>query len=338
MINTALLAWVRSKFRDQRPILLVPYLGYGTPQQASLFGRVLRDPGIPPPEADDSAWENLLATWDRIESDELPGIAIRAELSGVIAETISDDEGYFELSFQFEHPIAFGWHAVLVEATAHVGLHVQGQVCVAPSHGLGIISDIDDTVLRADVANPVRLAQLMLLENATTREIFAGVAAFYRALAGADQNPIFYISGSPWNLYDLLIDVFARHQLPRGPLLLTSLERDVVLPKLRGRKVLQAHKLRQIEQLLATYPAKRFVLLGDSSQHDPEIYQQIATIHPDRIAAIYIRDVTGAARDQRVLAIGQALQQAGIPFVYAGETQAFVEHAASIGIISQISV
>ena len=53
-----------------------------------------------------------------------------------------------------------------------------------PSAGarLGVISDMDDTVLQSEITSFVRAARLMLLENARTRLPFPGVAAFYRAL------------------------------------------------------------------------------------------------------------------------------------------------------------
>ncbi len=335
--RSTLRSWLRAKFRDPRPILVSPYRGYGTPQVATLFGRVLRDPGIPAPEADDSAWENLLATYERLESDEIPGVVVRGILEGMSSEAISDDEGYFELSFQPAQPLHPGWHQVSIEALNVDAASVIGHVLVADAPGIGIISDIDDTVLRSEVASPLRLAELMLLENARTRDIFPGVAEFYRALQagsqGDAQHPVFYLSGSPWNLYDLLVEVFDSHAVPRGPLLLTCLEREVIIPKLTGRNVLQAHKFGQIAHLLATYPAKRFILLGDSSQRDPEIYQQALAQFPGRIAAIYIRDVTGEARDERVIAIGHAIQAQGVPFAYAGETRILSDEAKRVGLI-----
>jgi phosphatidate phosphatase APP1 len=105
------------------------------------------------------------------------------------------------------------------------------------------------------------------------------------------------------------------------------------MPKLTGRNVLQTHKLGQITHLLTTYPAKRFILLGDSSQRDPEIYQQALAQFPGRIAAIYIRDVTGEARDGRVISIGHAIQAQGVPFAYAGETRILSDEAKRIGLI-----
>ncbi len=73
----------------------------------------------------------------------------------------------------------------------------------------GVISDIDDTVLQSSATNYLRAAQLMFLDNARTRFLFAGVAALYHALSADGRNlAIFYVSSSPWNLYELLTDFF----------------------------------------------------------------------------------------------------------------------------------
>jgi phosphatidate phosphatase APP1 len=335
--RSGLLAWLRRTFADPRPVMIMPYRGFGTPEEVTMLARVLRDPGIPPASADDSAWENLLASYERFESDEIGGVLVRATLGGSAAEARSDDEGYLELTFRPARPLALGWHRVHLEAPGSDAAVVDGSVLVAEPGGVGVISDIDDTVIESAVTNPLRLAQIMLLGNAQTRAIFEGVPALYRALqsgvGGDAPRPIFYLSGSPWNLYDLLVEIFEHNKVPAGPLLLRSLEREVVMPALRGVSSLRGHKLDQIARLLATYPEKQFVLLGDSGQKDPEIYQQVVADQPGRVRAVYIRDVTGAGRDGRVEAIGAEISARGVAFVYSADTRAFADDAARQGLI-----
>jgi phosphatidate phosphatase APP1 len=57
------------------------------------------------------------------------------------------------------------------------------------------------------------------------------------------------------------------------------------------------HKQAEITQLLTDHPRRRFVLVGDSGERDPEVYGPIARAHAARIAAVLIRDVTGDAAD-----------------------------------------
>jgi phosphatidate phosphatase APP1 len=338
----SLLILLIQRFQDHRPVRIVAYHGYGTNERVRLLGRVLRDPGIPPPEADDSAWENLLASYERLESDELAGVVVQGHLAGAVVEVLSDDEGYLTLTFSPNSPLPPGWHPVHLLADQIGATPTQGQVLIPPAHGIGVISDIDDTVIESAVTHPLQLARLTLLANARTRAVFAGVAPFYCALqSGADgqgQNPLFYVSGSPWNLYDLLIDVFQLQGVPAGPLLLRSLEREVVLPALQGQSSLVSHKIASITHILETYPDRQFVLLGDSGQRDPETYQQIVRDFPGRIVAVYIRDVTGDPRDAQIATIAQSFASDGVPFVYAATTVAFAEDAAARGLIAPDAV
>jgi phosphatidate phosphatase APP1 len=43
------------------------------------------------------------------------------------------------------------------------------------------------------------------------------------------------------------------------------------------------------------FPKRRFILVGDSGEKDPEIYGALARSQPGRIVGIFIRDVTGDA-------------------------------------------
>jgi phosphatidate phosphatase APP1 len=331
-------AWLRNRFADRRPALIMPYRGFGTHDSARLLLRVLRDPGIPRPEADDSAWENLLAAYERFESDELAGVRVRAELAGAVAEGVTDDEGYFLFELRPQTLLAPGWHTVALTATEAGAAATEGAVLVPPAEGIGVISDIDDTVVEAGVTTPLRLAQMILLSNAYTRTPFPGVAAFYRALqAGPNEAgaaPIFYVSGSPWNLYDLLDQIFELRGVPYGPLMLRSLEREMVLPALRGSSSLHGHKHAQIERILETYPTLRFVLLGDSGQLDPEIYLEVLDRFPGRILTIYIRDVAGLKRDAAVLALAEQITARGAALCYAADTLVMAEDAAARGLIA----
>ena len=54
-------------------------------------------------------------------------------------------------------------------------------------------------------------------------------------------------------------------------------------------------KPEQIEPLLQAYPERRFLLIGDSGEHDPEIYVALLRKYPTQVERIYIRNVTGAS-------------------------------------------
>jgi phosphatidate phosphatase APP1 len=203
-----------------------------------------------------------------------------------------------------------------------------------PGARFGVISDIDDTVLVSHAASPFRMALTALLNNARTRSPFPGVAAFYQSLQagvrGDEHNPIFYVSSSPWNFYDLLVEFMQVNEIPAGPLLL----RDYGRQNLRdiGHR---DHKRQAIDALLAAYPALPFVLMGDSGQEDPEIYASVVQDFPDRILGIHIRDVTpgSARRRQEIAALAEGTAAAGAPLLFSAATADAVHFARRLDLI-----
>ena len=133
-----------------------------------------------------------------------------------------------------------------------------------------------------------------MLGNARTRLPFPGVAGFYRALrdgaTGDENNPIFYVSSSPWNLYDVISEFMDLQEIPRGPILLRDWDYQPRIALVAIRHF--DHKGVAIRNIMQMYPELPFILIGDTSQHDPEIYRQFVEEFPGRIPAIYIRDVT----------------------------------------------
>jgi phosphatidate phosphatase APP1 len=168
------------------------------------------------------------------------------------------------------------------------------------------------------------------------------VADFYRRLqrgrTNRPDNPFFYVSSSPWNLYDVLEEFMSIHEMPPGPLLLRDLglsrPKTTPPPGVTGSAAVHfAHKLHEIHDLLTTYPDLPFVLLGDSGQEDARIYREVVRQHPGRIRAIYIRDVQVPARALLVGPITQELHTEGVPMLLVPDYATAAAHAASIGLI-----
>lgn len=334
-------AGVIGRALDRDAIQIIGYRGYGAADRALVLGRVLQDDGIRAPQAAQSKWRNLVATLRRIESDPMPFARVRALAAHPGArshELVADDEGF--LRHWLLHAAAAGspgWQTISLElADAPAGLMVQTTARVltpAPTATFGVISDIDDTVVQSQVTNFLRAARTVLLENALTRLPFPGVAAFYRALergaTGADANPIFYVSSSPWNLFDVIDGFLDAQRIPTGPLLL----RDWDFGRLTERHAL--HKGTVIREIFDTYPELSFVLVGDSGQEDPEIYAGLVRDHPGRVKAVYIRNVTpNAERTERIRILATEVAAAGSTLVLADDTLAAAKHAAMHGWIA----
>ena len=335
---------------------LVVFHGYGTPRRIYLSGRVLRNaPDVAVMGA--SVLHNLAAAFNRLDSNELPNITVRATYRDQTWETTSDEEGYFSFEIEPESPLASGdtWHDLAV-TWQHPEEDASGAAVTArvltppPTATFGVISDVDDTILRSYITSVVKMALEVLLKNAYSRVTFPGVPVFYRALrAGTgvsgsssendntgDNNPIFYVSLSPWNLYSLLSQFLEINDIPSGPLILRDYSLQT-LTSLGG----PSPKRKLIQDLLDMYPELPFVLLGDSGQHDPEIYAEVVRENPGRIRAIYIRDVSGGTdndRAQEVAALAAETQSCGVEMLLSPHTRDFASHAAALGLIQPLAV
>lgn len=332
----------KTKLGLNAPLQIVPYRTYGTANHLYIKGRVLEDKKIAGAGEKDTILNNLVNMYKRFESDEIPGAEIKAILGDEEYRATTDEEGYFVFKItpktaiineHLWHPIPLELVSAPVSFTA--GLHTNAEVMIPPPDAeYGIISDIDDTIVKTGATSLLAMSRTTFLNNARTRLPYAGVAEFYRALQlgrnGIRNNPLFYVSSSPWNLYDLLKDFLDLNNIPAGPLLL----RDYGLEhKAETETGHMGHKLKEIKQILEAYPHLKFVLIGDSGQEDPVIYGEVVRQFPDRILAIYIRDVQLAERKKIAVNVSESLREIKVEMIITENTVEAAEHAAKAGLI-----
>jgi phosphatidate phosphatase APP1 len=311
-----------------KTVVLSPYRGFGRAGEMLVRGRVLVDKRITRASAAEPLWRNLLNTYRRFSSEEVAGARVVASYGESVVESVTDEEGYFTIRLQ-PGVVETGWHDVTlslpafgVSATAHV-------IVPAPDVPFGVISDIDDTIVRTNATSLLGMTR-SVINNAAARLPFEGIADLYRAL-NVKRNPIFYVSSSPWNLYELLHDFMGINGIPHGPMFLQDWGISDTTLILASHT---EHKLAQIQTLVDYYPEMKFVLIGDSGQHDPEIYLQVIRTHPGRVLAAFIRDVTPDLRDRAVAAIIEDVQSAGVEMVYVRDSADALQHARRLGLIS----
>lgn len=177
-----------------------------------------------------------------------------------------------------------GWVSYQVVSATSDSQQTTGGIQFLDRRGISIISDIDDTIKDTNAVD-----RKEMLANTFTRE-FRPVRGMPKTLRRcADYSVAFhYVSGSPWQLFEPLSSFLEDQQIPRGSFHL----RNFKLSKSGTDDLLASQiklKTKAIVPILKAYPQRRFVLVGDSGQQDPEIYGQIAREHPDQVAAIYIR-------------------------------------------------
>lgn len=271
---------------------VVVYDGHGSPDAFDVRGRVLVDRGLPGADVTDGAGQNLLRTIDAIDSDELRGVDLTVTVAGVGYGATTDADGVWRVRVKgLAGPAALAVGMLPVEAALNSSFAVaevgRGQVHVAPSAGVGLISDIDDTVLKTFVTDKGRMAREVLLKNATQLTPVDGAAAAYARARDSGVDAVFYVSSSPQNLYDRLTAFLQQQGFPQGALFLKNLGEDALFGH-------DDYKLEQLERIARAHPGLRFVLSGDSGERDPEIYREFRRRHPERVVAIVMRLVPGS--------------------------------------------
>jgi phosphatidate phosphatase APP1 len=304
------------------------YGGHGGPGGVVVRGRVL-DNTLPTTAAEgEGVGSTVRRSVRSFLTRELAGVPLRVELAGAHLDTVSDEDGYFRVRLPATDDLESPWTAGTVAlAGDYRGLtapHTTPVLARVPagSAAFGIISDLDDTVIRTGVQRVGQMVLHTLTRSELTRSPFPGAAELYRDLV-AGVNPVFYVSSSPWNLHTFLTAFLEHHGFPRGPLLLRDL-----LGTAAGRE--QKHG--RIREILDLHPGLRFVLIGDSGEKDPEIYADIVRTHPDQVIAVYIREVRLDPDDGRVEDVVSTWAR-DVPFVLAADSQVVRRHAQSLGLL-----
>jgi phosphatidate phosphatase APP1 len=326
---------VKNKLNLFNKVIAFPYRGFGNEKEAFLRGRVLEkeeiihgDTVVP-----NTLYYNLKKTWKRYASDEIPGVGVKGTLNGVEADSISDQEGYFDLHFKDLHAtdVDNGWYNVELEIT-HMPFNLgyepgaTGEVLISKqANSFGVISDIDDTIIHTNIINKIQMVLNTIRYDSENRVAFDGVTELYRELTHCHKNPLLFVSGSSYNLYEMLDTFCQLNEIPKAPFLLRDLG---IGPSQWIKESSHSFKMRNIEMILDVYDQLSFIMIGDSGEQDPEIYLDIHKKYPGRVKAIYIRHVHSDARKREINKMTEGLD---IPFLLMKDSHEALEHARSMG-------
>jgi len=250
-------------------------------------------------------------------------------------------DGYFRFSIplhdSFQDDFENGWNTVEIELN-HEGKSVKRTTeILRPYDGkLAFISDIDDTFLISHTNNLFKKLYVLLWRNVNDRKIFEDVTAHYQQLSLAGQekgetNAFFYVSSSEWNLYNFIERFIQIQNLPKGVIKLKTIKTSLSDFLFTGRGN-HNHKFDKIKEIIEFYPHLEFVLLGDDSQADPTVYEQICKTFPQNIKAIYIRR-TQKSKKYSTQKILQNLESLDIKTCYFLKSEQAILHSKEIGIV-----
>jgi phosphatidate phosphatase APP1 len=338
-----------ARLRGRRHPVIIPFIGHGTTRRARVGARLVLGREAVAPSVLEAAEGGeaptarsrravLRASIARFLTAEVPDAEVTLHLPGGDVVVRTDRDGYVDHEVELPD-VAPGW--LEVGLTGPAGASATARVLVTdPEARIGLVSDVDDTIVHTGLTRGLEFLRVTLLTDVRDRTPLPGAAALYRALVTAvdePARPVFYVSTSPWNLHEMLLQFVGLRGFPLGPLLLTDWG-----PSHTGlfRIGAQAHKLGLVRRLLDEHPHLRLVLIGDSGQEDPEIYATIARATPERVAAVYIRRTTGAdpVRIRQVDMLAAEITAAGVPMLAVDDSAQIATHAAGLGLLDEDAV
>jgi phosphatidate phosphatase APP1 len=317
------------------------YTGYGSTTQVRVLGRVQMVP-----EAVRRyglmrrfvllrlrrSKERSVRGWRSFVRVAVPNSTVKVRIQGHEFDLKADRGGVLDGTFDVQ--LEPGSHDVVFE-TVDDQLST-AQVIVAPAEQqVGIISDIDDTVMVTSLPRPLLAAWNTFVLDEHARVAVPGMNVLYQRLIekfGAEATPFFYLSTGSWNVAPTLSRFLSRNLYPYGPLLLTDWGPTTKRLFRSGTE----HKRTSLRLLVETLPHVKWILIGDDGQHDESIYGEFAAEYPDHVLAVVIRQLSNT---ESVLAGGRAGSSARwrrrvrVPWVHGPNGAALVQELAKYGIL-----
>lgn len=179
-----------------------------------------------------------------------------------------------------------------------------------------VISDIDDTIMVSYSANFYRRIKTLLANTPMKRKSIPFTESLFKVFTEKKAR-VFYVSKSESNLFNMLTTFIENKKLPKGSLILTPyLKFHELFFSKKGKNF----KLNYIRLIIQNSVNKKFILIGDDSQKDLEVYTIIAEEYQDRILKIYIRQ-TNKLKPKNHSAFWKKLREMEIPAKYFKSTE-----------------
>jgi len=140
-----------------------------------------------------------------------------------------------------------------------------------------IVSDFDDTYKITNTTSKGGMVKNVLFSD----DVFEGMSSLYKKM-NSDCKAFYFLSSSPRALQKKITNLLTENGLGNANLVLAELGEDR-----------QEYKYNNIIEVIKFYPQSKVILIGDDSQHDPEVYMKVAKDYPDVVLDVYIRPVRG---------------------------------------------
>ena len=305
---------------------IVPYAGYGTTTWVRVLCRVVLARG----DAAASQRAEKVRGWRSFFSIPVEDVEVTVTIGDLTRRVAPIRGGVVDV--HIEAPLPPGWQTVTLRTddTEPVTAPV---FVTEPDDRFGIISDIDDTVMVTALPRPFLAAWNTFVLDEHARTPVAGMAVLYERLSREHPGaPVIYLSTGAWNVAPTLTRFLGRNLYPRGALLLTDWGPTHDRWFRSGRE----HKRLNLERIATEFPNVKWLLVGDDGQHDEAIYGAFAAEHPDRVAAVAIRQLSPS---EAVLAGGrsQAAERedtSSVRWFYAPDGAGLSEQLTAAGLLT----
>jgi phosphatidate phosphatase APP1 len=314
------------------------YHGYGHTHDLIVYGHVFKNKPVIRRHYTNNVLINIIHLLRLFFVKPLPHANVQLHWRNRLLHSTAEDDGFFKFEWKSEDEVSAGWHPVVVDLlneNGSIAATGEGKIFIPYSTQYAFISDIDDTVLVSHSATIGKRLSVLFTKNPHTRKVFENVVKFYQLLTVAHTttqipNPFFYVSSSEWNLYDYLDDFFNYNGLPQGIFLLNQVKRWFQLFKTGKTK--HEGKLLRVLRILKAFPKQQFVLLGDNSQSDPSIYASITDKYPEKIFAVYIRNIR-AKNETITRELLTNMEKKGVHTCLFKDNAEAIEHSKKIGLV-----
>jgi phosphatidate phosphatase APP1 len=262
---------------------VLAYTGYGTDGWVRVLARVL----LAAPGTLDREFQGGRG-WRRFLAAKAVDVCVSVKVGNRTHEVRTNRGGYVDVVLPAD--LAPGWAEARLSADGSPMARAQLRV-VGRDEDLGIVSDIDDTVMVTALPRPLLAFWNTFVRQEGVRRPVTGMAELFREIAEAGPDAfVVYLSTGAWNVAPAVERFLARHDFPRGPLLMT----DWGPTNDRWFRSGREHKRTQLRRLVDELPQLRWVLIGDDGQHDPQLYDEVVARASSYVRAIAIRQLSTA--------------------------------------------
>lgn len=314
------------------------YRGYVNESELVVTGHLLRSWAPDKYKLDRRGLRHAFSIFHMFRVKPLVGETVELRFKALTAKVETQEDGYFKFAVPYKEELSSGWHRFcVIYNPGGIGIIERGELLKPFAGKLGIISDIDDTFLISHSNSLFKKLYVMLSKNINKRKPFEDVVRHYRflSLAGREKgkgfNSFFYVSSSEYNLYDFIVEFTKLHELPKAIIKLKKIKTSLWDFVKTGRGD-HNHKLIKIKDIMEFYPNLDFVLLGDDTQQDPFIYNEICQLFPDKIRAVYIRQ-TQRKKKEAVKAQIALIKARDVATCYFEHSAEAIAHSKEMGLI-----